>query len=291
MSALFFALLDEAKPWIEALELKPASKQGHFRFYQNEKHTAVVSGPGKLAMAMAVTELAFKLPKEKRHPGYRVWNLGICGSNLDEFEIGSFFWANVIRDQSQQRDYFPDRIEKITNHQESKVTTFDRPISTNQAADKRFYELISREKLEGTALIDMECSGFFEAASIYFELHQIQVGKIISDHLEGKLCKASLIIELMREIKKDLIPHFLSDSSASFSEVVTDEEWSQVMIFAKKQNFTESMLVDIKKSILYFKFENRNLKIPFPKIPERNRPIEKRDVKETFQKWRALLHV
>jgi len=32
MSALFFALPAEAKPWIEALEAKPEKKQGHFRY-------------------------------------------------------------------------------------------------------------------------------------------------------------------------------------------------------------------------------------------------------------------
>jgi hypothetical protein len=290
MSALFFALPHEAKPWIEAMKLKPEKKQGHFRFYHNEKHTVVVSGPGKLAMAMAVTELAFKLPKEKRHPGFRVWNLGICGSANTRYAIGDFFWINKIHDFGQNRDYYPERFESWNVEKETHLTTFDRPISKDINSDSRFYQQITQEKCEQLELIDMEASGFFEAASIYFELSQIKVGKILSDFLEGSLCSAQHVSELLAETKNLLFDAFESEGTNLQNPVLNPEEWEKWEALGKNLHFTESMLVELKKSILYYRLRYPENPVPLVQKLDLNRPFEKKDAKEVFSLWKSLLY-
>ncbi|TGL57166.1 phosphorylase [Leptospira ognonensis] len=291
MSALFFALSQEAKPWIDALQLKPDSKQGHFRFYQNEKHTVVITGPGKLATAMAVTEMAQRLPREQRHPGFRVWNLGICGSTNMNHSIGDFFWANRIRDYERARDYFPEKIESLGWDKESHVTTVERPVTNMENLDSKFYQFLDKNKLEEMSLIDMEAAGFFEAASVYFELHQIQVGKIVSDHLEGTLCQASKIEELMQETKNKFLELFETDGLVTSREILSPEIWGKIKQFADSVYFTESMFVELKKSITYFKINHPYKEIPFPAVKQLERTFEKRDAKVAFSHWRALLHV
>lgn len=290
MSALFFALSQEAKPWIDALQLKPDPRQGHFRFYQNEKHTAVISGPGKLAMAMAVTELALRLPKEQRHAGYRVWNLGICGSANMDHSVGDFFWANRIRDYESVRDYYPEKIEALHWDKETHVTTVERPVTNIENLQSKFYQFLDKKILKEMSLIDMEAAGFFEAASVYFELHQIQVGKIVSDHLEGNFCQASKIEELMQETKHKLIDLFESNALETSTQILNPEIWENINHFAESVKFTKSMLVEIKKSITYFKINHPEQEIPFPLVKQEKRSFEKRDAKEVFSRWQSLLH-
>jgi hypothetical protein len=290
MSALLFALSQEAKPWIEGLGLKPENKQGHFRFYRSEKHTAVISGPGKLSMAMAVTELAHKIPKKDRHPGYRIWNLGICGSANKSYARGDFFWVNKIHDYAQKRDFYPEKIEKIGTFSETNLTTFDRPISHHKQADPNYFLHLPEVDRLHLELVDMEASGFFEAASIYFELSQICVGKVVSDHLEGILCDVSQVHQWMQMTRVNLADTFLTDGINVINEILSENEWEHWMGVGKKLHFTESMLAELKKSITYFKLQNPTSTIPIPTSQSLDRPFEKRDAKSTFIQWKNNLH-
>jgi hypothetical protein len=293
MSAIFFALSSEAKPWIEALGAKPAPRQGHFRFYHSEKHTIVITGPGKLAMAMAVTELAMKLPRSDRHPGYRVWNLGICGSTNKNHAIGSFFWCNKIEDWTRQKYFYPERLEKFEVTSEAQITTFDRPISIYDKADPGFFEILSKDQLKSISLVDMESAGFFEAASIYFDMSLIQVGKVVSDHLNGEMCTVEHVFDLMTNTVSSLLADFELESPYPNLDVLSKAEWNDCRQLAEEYHFTESMLVDLRKSVIYFKIRHlpESTTIPVPIKKESLRAFEKRDAKEIFLQWKSLLHV
>lgn len=90
MPSCFLSLLSEAKPWIQKTKVTPLSHPGKFRIYQNESTFIIITGPGKIAMAIAVSEFASLLSKETRNQ-MKIWNLGIAGSNDPETKIGDFF--------------------------------------------------------------------------------------------------------------------------------------------------------------------------------------------------------
>jgi len=71
------------------------------------------------------------------------------------------------------RAYYPDM---VVNHTmpEAPLATFDKPVTRENVLNG--YE----------GLVDMEASGFFEAGSLFFQTHQMNCLKIVSDHLEPR---------------------------------------------------------------------------------------------------------
>ncbi len=290
MGALFFALSSEAKPWIDALGAKPDKEQGHFRFYSTDEHFLAVTGTGKIQMALAVAELAGKIPKEKRK-GFRIWNLGIAGSALPSQKRGDFFWIHKIKDFSRGFEFFPERLETFSLSREAHLTTFDRPIASSRFSEiETPFLILKEEEIERLELIDMEGSGFFEAASIYFELEQIQLGKIVSDHLEGKFCRPEDVSELMKIHLDSLLADFLKTNILRKEDVLSSSEKEFWQKEGEKLNFTKSMLVDLEKSIRYYKLRFPEREIPKPPSSSKENP-EKKDAKEMFGLWMSSLHV
>jgi len=292
MSALFFALAAEAKPWIQALNAKPDREQGHFRFYHTleREHSIAITGPGKVAMAMAVTEFAQKIHKSKRKDHYKIWNLGICGSVNSDFAIGDFFWINKVKDASSGRSFYPERIQKLSDHRELAITTFEKPVTTQANATSNIFQFHSREELSDTILVDMEASGFFEAASIYFDLQYIQIGKVVSDHLEGTICDANQIQNYFESNCQMLMDTFLAKDLQAHPVVLDESSWEKYQSIGLSLHFTESMLSDLKKAIIYFKIKHPSREVPNPILPQLSKPMEKIQSKQVFANWKKALY-
>ncbi|BDA80009.1 hypothetical protein LPTSP3_g29390 [Leptospira kobayashii] len=293
MGVITFALVSEAKPWILALGAKPDPTQGRFRYFRTQEHILAVTGVGKLAAALALGEISHKIPKEERKY-HRIWNLGIAGTTSPNKSLGDFFWINRITDDSTKKEYFPERIESFSLKAEAHLTTFDRPVSFSKARNSKplpnFREL-SESESESVDLVDMEASGFFEAASLYFDLEQIQVGKIISDHLEGTFCTENKVIEYMERTLEPLLSDFLKPFAWEKEETVSNPEKTNWRNIGESLHFTESMLVELEKTILYFKLRHPNSEIPLPEFPTEEKKLEKRIAKEIFQIWLGRLLV
>ncbi|MCG6139354.1 phosphorylase [Leptospira mtsangambouensis] len=288
MSALFFAVLSEAKPWITKLQAKPISHLGKFRIFQKEDHYIIISGTGKLSAALAVSEFAHILPKPDRIQ-MKIWNLGIAGSNNNELSLGDFFWIHKITDAATKRDFYPDRIEKSKFTKETTLTTFDRPITKNENSDRFLF--LSQEELKGIQLIDMEGSGFFEAASLYFPLENISLGKLVSDHLEGTFCKAETVESMMAEKMEGLFDEWTSPLPWTGIDSIETFDWPLVETFIQNLRLTETMKHDLKKSIRFFRLRNPNTSLPFPEESLKIHLKSKSDLKEFFEQWRESLHV
>lgn len=162
------ALFPEAKPWIETLGLKILRDQTPFPVYQNENHTLVVSGMGKINSAMSV---AFLLNEFKTSIGEFSWilNLGICGAPKPLFEIGESFLIHKITDQGSGKNVYPDILFRHSVSEASLITV-DRPVFENET-----------KELPNT-LVDMEAFGFFQAARKFFTGDKIRIVKTVSDH-------------------------------------------------------------------------------------------------------------
>lgn len=288
MSALFFAVLSEAKPWLELLQAKPLSHPGKFRIFQKESHYIIISGTGKLSMALAVSEFAHSLSKEERKQ-MKVWNLGIAGAYPSELALGDFFWIHKITDVGSQRDFYPDRILNSKFKNETSLKTFDRPVTKEKVVD-RFLSL-SKEELVDTSLVDMEGAGFFEAASLYFPLENIALGKLVSDHLEGKFCQIEDVEYMMAKIAKDLFEEWTTPLPWNLVDEVESIDWPKVESFIQNLRLTETMKHDLKKSIRFFRLRNPHSPLPFPEESSKINLKSKTDLKTYFDEWRTSLHV
>ncbi|WP_411821576.1 phosphorylase [Leptospira sp. 'Mane'] len=293
MGVITFALISEAKPWIRALGAKPDRTQGRFRYFRTPEHILAVTGVGKLAAALAVGEISHQISKEERKHE-RIWNLGIAGTTSFEKSLGDFFWANRLTDDSTKKEYFPERIESFSLKGEAHLTTFDRPVSFSKTGETKpltnFRELTQAET-KSVDLVDMEASGFFEAAGLYFELEQIQIGKIISDHLEGTFCTEDKVTGYMEKSLEPLLSDFLKPFPWETKETLPLPEKTQWREIGTSLHFTESMLVELEKTILYFKLRHPDSEIPLPSFPKNDKKLEKQKSKEIFQNWLEKLLV
>ncbi|TGK47571.1 phosphorylase [Leptospira kanakyensis] len=288
MSALFFAVLSEAKPWLTKLEAKPISHSGKFRIFQKDNHYIIISGTGKLSMALAVSEFAHTLSKPERNQ-MKVWNLGIAGSGRSEHKLGDFFWINKISDVSSSKDFYPDRILNSNFKKETNLKTFDRPVTKEKQRD-RFISLNS-EELENLNLVDMEGSGFFEAASLYFPLENIAVGKLVSDHLEGKFCQAEDVETMMAKTMEGLFEEWTRPLPWVNADSIETVDWPLVESFIQNLRLTETMRHDLKKSVRFFRLRHPNSQLPFPEESDKINLKSKTDLKNYFDQWRETLHV
>ncbi|TGM01505.1 phosphorylase [Leptospira jelokensis] len=288
MPSLFFALLSEAKPWIQKTKVTPLSHPGKFRIYQNESTFIIITGPGKIAMALAVSEFASLLSKETRNQ-MKIWNLGIAGSNDPETKIGDFFWIHKVRDYASRKDYYPERILSSSYHKETNLTTFDRPISKVQT-DNRF-QVIDEGELKSISLVDMEASGFFEAASLYFPVENIAIGKQISDFLEGKFCKENQVEEMMESILDPLYEEWITPPPWTREDLLETKIWPEVLLQLSHFRLTETMKHDLKKSLRFFHLRNPNAPIPSPDLGFSQTIKSKSDLKQFLEDWKEKLHV
>ncbi|PJZ46573.1 phosphorylase [Leptospira brenneri] len=288
MSALFFAVLSEAKPWLERLQAKPLSYTGKFRIFQKNSHYIIISGTGKLSMALAVSEFAHLISKSERNQ-MKVWNLGIAGATNPELSLGDFFWIHKITDWGSKRDHYPDRILKSEFIKETTLTTFDRPITKEKNLDR--FQSLTKEELNGIHLVDMEGSGFFEAASLYFPLENITLGKIVSDHLEGKFCQSEDVEVMMSKVSENLFEEWTSPLPWIQSDEVETTDWPNVETFIQNIRLTETMKHDLKKSVRFFRLRNPNKPLPLPEENAKANLKSKTDLKNYLDEWRAALHV
>lgn len=162
------ALNGEAQPVIRHLELKQQWQVSNQTFYAGQHYGLMVTGIGKVASAVGLTRVLTINPEFRT-----VVNLGLCGAKNKDIPHGSLFAIRSIRDHSSGKLYLPDIINKHELH-EADLETWDKPVTADL-----------RDDIKGD-LVDMEASGFFQAASMVMETHRIHCLKIVSDHLDPK---------------------------------------------------------------------------------------------------------
>ncbi|XDD43303.1 phosphorylase [Leptospira sp. WS60.C2] len=288
MPSLFFAVLPEAKPWIEKTNAKPIQHQGRFRIYQNETESIIISGIGKMAMALAVSEFAQMLSKEERKQ-MKVWNLGIAGANEPGWKLGEFFWIHKIKDYASKKEFYPERILSSQFSKETHLTTFDRPVA-KQETTNNFLKL-TIDELADVSLIDMEGSGFFEAASLYFPLENMMIGKVVSDHLEGMFCKQETVESLMGDLVNPLYEEWTKPLPWLEKDLFETKLWPEVLSKLNGLRLTETMKHDLKKSLRFYFLRHPNETLPLPNLDLISTLKSKTDLKSFIESWKRRLHV
>lgn len=162
---VFTALPCEAKPLIQAWQLKKHAQSQPFALYSNEDRVLVVCGIGKLAMAGALGHTLGLLGNDP-HP--ILINLGIAGHQTHA--RGSAFLIDKIIDADSERRFYPQLLPQLSCPSYP-VKTWAKPQS-HYAADY---------------LYDMEASGFYEMAVKFSSAELIHGLKIISDNAKDPI--------------------------------------------------------------------------------------------------------
>ncbi len=151
------AIFSEAKALIEHFGLQKVQTKP-FLIFSNDNISLVVSGMGKVESAIATTYMC----KDKKID--KLINIGVCGTNNKNKEIGSLYKIKSVIDVSSDKKYM------ISADGEA-LYCFDRIVK-------------SSENIKNNILIDMESVGFYKAAVKFVKKEDIRIYKIVSDHLK-----------------------------------------------------------------------------------------------------------
>ncbi len=187
------ALQCEARPLIQHFNLRQDQAANQYRRYANGEITVIVTGVGKTRAATAINHL---LSAENSRDLSRsvIVNFGVCGAvRKDSLVIGDMVVVNQIQDNACGRAYFPDMLLKH-DFKEAGIETFDSPVGDTSTP--------------ALPLVDMEASGFFEAASEHFSPDRIMCIKIISDFLEPKRVSNKQVATLIESCINNLTQLF-----------------------------------------------------------------------------------
>ena len=230
MLNIITALKIEAEPIIKHFNLKPTNN-----IYQNKYINLIITGSGKIKCAI---NTALLLNKFK----YPSLNIGIAGSN--KYDINKGFFIHKITDFETGFDYYPDFFKE----QSEELITISKP--------NRYF-----------ALVDMEASGFFEAAYKFLNIEEIVLYKIISDTTKNPL-------------KKELIPSLIKSHIQIIEELldtvstIEDNTIDKLLNEAQsKMKLTATQKIQLKQILTLYKIKN----IPFPIFKELKK---KEEVKE-----------
>jgi len=183
MAIIVTALHCEAAPLIEFWGLRRAVHHRAFQLFRGDSNDApvelIVSGIGKVRSAVAATVLA--APSTLDAP--IIVNLGICGA-AQHRTIGDLVYAHRIVDHASGQAWHPDPVLKHSFY-EGVLTTFDHPVTPETAPAGEL------------DLVDMEGSGFAEAASIYTSPSAWASLKVVSDHFSPERVSKERVGELI----------------------------------------------------------------------------------------------
>ena len=237
------ALRAEARPLIDALNMKLLGNKSLFPIYANEEtgHALVISGMGSIKSAAAATFLKTYL----KINDYSAWiNLGIAG--FFKGPIGDIYQANKVVLKESGAAFFPGlRLSK----QIPSAILFTVSKPENGYKEKVLY--------------DMEAAGFCEMAPSFSCNELTYVIKVVSDtpNASSSLITKHLVREL---IEKQLSK--ISDILAEIEILVEEEKKrlsipNEVLEFEKRFKFTETNKYKFREIYRKWKvtFPSRNL--------------------------------
>lgn len=159
------ALMLEARPLVRRLGLR-AHSCGKMTAYEGDTAVLVVTGTGSIRAAAATGWAMARFP-DIRH----ALNIGFAGAGPRTADVHTWHLINRIRDRVSGRLLLPDVLYKHPFPEASLLTVPE----------------IVREPLDWEGLVDMEGSGFYEAARQFLGPDRIALLKWVSDPLTGRI--------------------------------------------------------------------------------------------------------
>ena len=178
MTYILTALHAEALPMIRRFDLQPMTRTP-FPIYRNQDIALIVSGVGNRNAAAATAHLLTLLHPAK---GARLLNIGICGAQKKEIQIGTLFQIAKIVDPASESVYHLKNSVQFAPG--GRVASFERPQS----------ELTSKYQL-----VDMESVGVWMAGRRFLSAGSIYLFKVVSDHLSTDIPERGFVEGLIEQ--------------------------------------------------------------------------------------------
>ena len=274
MILIVTALNSEARPLIDHFELKKNPDSKRLDLFENDKIKLIVSGIGKIRSATAVSYLLTK------NIGFHsvVVNIGISGSINKKRPIGELCYIHKIVDHATGREFFPENF-LVHDFPEASVETFDKPVEGNEN------ESIAVD------LVDMEASGFYQAASMFVETQCIYCLKIVSDHLE--------LSHISKEFVSDIVHQNATKVEKFFDLVMKFHLTEPALMTTEEQNSIDTISGNLNLTAVQsdrFSAWCRSAKVRGQDLAAQLKPYlsvkynTKSENKDAFERIRQALH-
>jgi len=241
---IVIALHPEAKPLIEYYHLRKITHiDMPFTIYVNKEKTIylIISGIGKIKIATATTFL-YMWTGSKSHSTFL--NIGLAGSKQFALEEGVLI--HKITEMSTHKNGYPF-VTPIKIKNQATLMTYDTP--------QKDYPM--------TGLMDMEGSAFFQTATHFVSVEQVQLFKVVSDADEKSLLAinhdqaSQWINKNLKQIA--LLADYLISLSSQENQINMDDDLLEK--FKTQWHFTYSQLLQLKKNLRHWRLHNRNLDV------------------------------
>ena len=288
------AMYAEAVPFIKYYRLKRDKLMKRHELYVSEDKDVLllITKPGKLAAAMAVTELL--VTHEPTAEDFLV-NIGVCGSMTDILpsdnpptipELNQTFTpiksphitapvyiCNDILDHDTGRHYYPDMLYKHP-FKEAGIETCSVVVN-----DKAFISM---------PLADMEAAAVFQAAASFFPPHRMAFLKIPSDNLETSLVTKETVTGVIEAklIKiTGWLDRFFKSLPTTDKPTLSSEEQALFDDISDRLNLSVTMKEQLRQLFIYRKLtKGRLTDITLPKLCEGRITNQKRTI--LFEQFR-----
>ena len=245
-----FALKAEAIVFIEEFKAKKILSSKKFEVYESIDHILLISGISKLKSAIATTYCLTKFTYLNT-----AINIGICGDQSTK--IGELINIDQIIDNDSGRRYYLDSYESNIKNKSllciSKADTIQQYNST----------------------VDMESSGFIEAAENFLESSEIKIYKLVSDNQNNcKICDKHEVKSMFIKKKHDLISIINSINIYSKRFIFNEDYKKTIGIINKKWKLSQTNKVKVEH---IFKCMQNN-KICIKKIQKQLNEIQKEKI-------------
>lgn len=243
MIYLITALHSEARPLIEHFNLKPDQAYSKPELYVGDGITLAVSRMGRMKSAIATAAVLARADQPEKSI---VANVGICGAPLS-FQSGEMFMINEVRDDETGRAYYPNIVLKH-NLPENGLITYNQPVLDGGSDSQK--------------LVDMEASGFFEAASVFMSPEQIVILKMVSDHMNGERITKEIVSNLVKshipEIER-VVFQWQEMVIYEHSDLMSQEEENLLEKLSHSLNLTITQQRQLEKWVFYYKLRTDQL--------------------------------
>ena len=160
------ALPDEARPFIDRFKLKSDENQSDLNVYSNESCSLLITGIGS---GQVKSVLPVFLKRISDFDNVILFNIGIAGGHPDKTEIGEVYLVNKVTND-ETVDKYSLTIPAKNEFNTMALTTVAKGITVGHGS----YE----------GLVDMEAAIITATAISYFNIDNIVVIKVVSDHMD-----------------------------------------------------------------------------------------------------------
>lgn len=164
------ALYEEALPFLKECSLKRDASFPHFELFSNDSTRLLITKPGAMRAAIAVSSLMSRYPANAQD---FFLSVGTAACANRRIAAGSPFLIRKITDSALGRTYFPELLYRSPFPEAELMTVPSVQKTPPSGVGSHTVPL----------LFDMEGSGIYEASSTFFATHQIALCKVVSDHM------------------------------------------------------------------------------------------------------------